>query len=44
MPYYLRLAQGHIWMLTVYGKNVRENIPAHTLRVIKEAIENAQDD
>ena len=42
--YYLRLAHGHIWMLTVYGKNVRENIPAHTLRVIKEAIENAQDD
>ncbi len=40
---YLRLAKGHIWMLTVYGKNVRKNISAHTLRAIKEAIENAQD-
>ena len=42
--YFLRLAKDQIWMLTVYGKNVRENIPAHTLRAIKEAIENAEND
>jgi len=36
--YYLRSAQGEIWMLTLYGKNVRENIPAHFLRQMKEAI------
>lgn len=36
--YYLRSRQGEIWMLTVYGKNVRENIPAHLLRQMKEAI------
>ena len=36
--YYLRSAQGEIWMLTLYGKNVRENIPAHLLRQMKEAI------
>lgn len=36
--YYLRSKQGEIWMLTVYGKNVRENIPAHLLRQMKEAI------
>lgn len=38
--YYLRSRQGEIWMLTVYGKNVRENIPAHLLRQMKEAISN----
>lgn len=36
--HYLRRRQGEIWMLTVYGKNVRENIPAHLLRQMKEAI------
>ena len=36
--YYLRSARGEIWMLTLYGKNVRENIPAHLLRQMKEAI------
>ncbi len=42
--YYLLLRQGHIWMLTMYGKNVRENIPAHLLKQMKEAIERAEDD
>lgn len=36
--YYLRSTRGEIWMLTLYGKNVRENIPAHLLRQMKEAI------
>jgi hypothetical protein len=35
------LANGEIWLLLVYGKSVRENIPAHVLRQIKEEIENA---
>jgi hypothetical protein len=30
--YYLRLPREQIWMLTIYGKNVRENIPAHLLK------------
>ncbi len=38
--YYLRNAHGEIWMLTLYGKNVRESIPAHLLKQMKEAIEN----
>jgi mRNA-degrading endonuclease RelE of RelBE toxin-antitoxin system len=42
--YYLRLAREEIWMLTIYGKNVRENIPAHLLKTMKGAIEDAQDD
>ena len=39
--YFNRLAHGEIWLLLVYGKSVRENIPAHVLRQIKEEIENA---
>jgi len=31
-------------MLTIYGKNVTENIPAHTLRTMKKAIEYEEDD
>lgn len=42
--YYLRLARGQIWMLTLYGKNAREDIPAHVLKTMKEAIEDAKDD
>lgn len=42
--YYLRLARGQIWMLTLYGKNVRADIPAHVLKQMKEAIEDAKDD
>ncbi len=39
--YYLRSARGELWMLTIYGKSVRENIPAHMLRQIKESIDDA---
>lgn len=39
--YYLRSARGELWMLTIYGKNVRENIPAHMLRQMKENIDDA---
>jgi hypothetical protein len=39
--YFNRLANGEIWLLLVYGKSMRENIPAHVLRQIKEEIKNA---
>ena len=39
--YFARLAQGHIWMLTMYPKNVAENIPAHILRQIRKEIDDA---
>lgn len=38
--YYNRLGDGQIWLLLIYGKSAKENIPAHILRQIKEAIEN----
>ena len=39
--YYLKLPQDQIWLLTVYGKNVRESIPAHVLSAMRKAIDNA---
>jgi mRNA-degrading endonuclease RelE of RelBE toxin-antitoxin system len=38
--YYWRNRQGEIWLLTIYAKNEAENIPAHLLKAIKEALEN----
>jgi hypothetical protein len=38
--YFLRTRQGQIWMLTVYPKNVAENIPAHVLKQIKGEIDD----
>lgn len=37
--YYAKIHEGVIWMLTIYAKNVAENIPAHVLRKIKEEID-----
>ncbi len=37
--YYLRSRQGQIWMLTLYAKNVAENIPAHVLKKIREELD-----
>lgn len=37
--YYNLLDDGTIWLLTIYGKNVKDNIPAHILKAIKERID-----
>jgi hypothetical protein len=37
--YYARFRQGQIWMLTLYAKNVMENISATVLRQIKDEID-----
>ncbi len=37
--YYLRTKQGQIWLLTLYPKNLSDNIPGHLLRKIKEEID-----
>ncbi|WP_062089924.1 type II toxin-antitoxin system RelE/ParE family toxin [Caballeronia udeis] len=39
--YYNRLANGEIWLLTIYAKSAQENIPSHILKAIKEAIDHA---
>lgn len=37
--YFNRLQNGEIWLLTLYAKSDRSTIPAHELKMIKEAIE-----
>jgi len=37
--YFLRSRQGQIWMLTLYAKNVTENISASVLKQIKDEID-----
>jgi hypothetical protein len=38
--YFARIEQGVIWMLTMYPKNVKEDIPAHVSRQIRNEVEN----
>ena len=38
--YYVRLRQDEIWLLTLYPKNVADNIPSHVLRQIKQEIDD----
>ena len=38
--YYVRSRTGVIWMLTLYPKNVAENIPASVLRKIRKELED----
>jgi hypothetical protein len=38
--YYLKPARNVIWMLTLYPKNVAENIPAGVLRAIRKEVED----
>jgi hypothetical protein len=39
--YFTRLANGEIWLLLIYAKNVQDNIRGNVLRQIKAEIENA---
>ena len=38
--YFVRRLNGEFWMLTIYPKNVRDSIPGHVLKQIREEIEN----
>ena len=40
--YYLHSRDGQIWMLTLYPKNVTEDIPAEVLRKIREEIDGSR--
>ncbi len=37
--YYAKVREGVLFMLTIYAKNEKDNIPAHILRKIKEEID-----
>ena len=41
--YFNRLANGEIWLLLIYAKNARDNVPADVLKQLKQEIENAHD-
>lgn len=34
--YYVKLRDGRIWLLTIYGKGAVDNIPGHLLKALKE--------
>ncbi len=34
--YYGQTREGHIWLLAIYAKTQRENLPAHVIRMMKE--------
>ena len=38
--YFVRRPKGVIWMLTIYPKNVADDIPSHVLRQIRKEIED----
>lgn len=38
--YFLRHAEDVIWMLTMYPKNVADNVPIHILREIRKEIDH----
>ena len=38
--YYWKTADDEIWLLTLYAKNVQENIPAHVLKQIAQEIDD----
>jgi len=38
--YLFRPADGRIWLLMIYAKSVRGNVPAHLLKAIVEELEN----
>lgn len=41
--YYARTKAGQIFMLVIYAKSVRDSIPGHVLKAIKEEMEHAND-
>jgi hypothetical protein len=38
--YFNRMSHGEIWLLLIYAKSARDNIPGHVLKQIKEVIED----
>jgi mRNA-degrading endonuclease RelE of RelBE toxin-antitoxin system len=38
--YYVKRADGVVWVLTMYPKNVADSIPAHVLRQIRKEVDD----
>jgi hypothetical protein len=41
--YYNQLAVGRIWLLLIYAKSARDDLPAHVLNAAREMLDNAKD-
>lgn len=41
--YFVKVEQGVIWMLTIYPKNVKDDIPAQVLRQMRKEVENDEE-
>lgn len=41
--YYNQLAAGRVWLLLIYAKSARDNLPAHILNAAGEMLEHAED-
>ena len=39
--FFTRLSAGEIWLLLIYAKSMRDNIPGHILKAVRKEIENA---
>ena len=39
--YFTRLSAGEIWLLLIYAKSMRDNIPGHIMKAVRKEIENA---
>ena len=39
--YFTRLSSGEIWLLLIYPKSMRDNIPGYLLKEVRKEIENA---
>ncbi len=42
--YYVKLRDGRIWLLTIYGKGATDNIPGHLLKALKEESVDGEND
>ncbi|MFK8014967.1 MAG: hypothetical protein AB8G17_05970 [Gammaproteobacteria bacterium] len=40
IAYFNRLADGEVWLLSIFAKNKQSTIPASELEMIKEALEH----
>jgi hypothetical protein len=41
--YYNQLAKSRVWLLLIYAKSARDNLPAHVLNAAREMLEDAQE-
>lgn len=41
--YFNRLDSGEIWLLLIYSKSVRDNVPAGVLKQLKQEMDDAHD-